>query len=713
MTEGEVLQPGTERVTPLFPDFGGFSENRQFSTFLETLPQCFGRPVFVNRAFELWCATVGDVSGDLALEEFTEFLRRYRFTQPKAESDTDPAMQERMAGFAEKVSELMPAFPDEEDPCYYFPAGRAFNDSLDDALGSLNPVPVIAQGLRAVFGDQDKKQEKVQEVEISEDIERLIESLIEWVAQQNEDDVKDSVRATLQMCCWLPERYRDSQVEYGSVKSLQIALNTPDPLRDLAIGRWGFDLDYETDDRLVRGIGILSQLSLINRVELDDEFARSFGEVGVELSDRTGRPVPVDILPRMLSCLYCRYLAEEDDAPDWVCELPRLFAELDQIGISMEGRSPVCAADAYLIGDLLYMIDAIDQDLLCGLDPCDSAYAMLGRATRRDHGFFDPDYFDVGAYIRAPGALSTEDPYSRFDVFQAFGRAAEKLGLRRLSAASMSFFLITQLAGFKGELKTEWSLLEDELQRLLAGPGRELVESAVVLAISIAEENSVEMNVLRLKEIAGDTGLAPQAENIRPILTAVDRDPRLVARYQLTSLIGDSEWAVLLVDTQEQLIDGWVQVKRSRVNPVNPEISRWGPIALHFTNALEYDLSQRARPVIDSSSLKEFFAGFGPSGKLPKHWTFGQIVGLLQKYSKFDAELQSAVDAAGLQRLCGVDARLLQRIGEIVNLRNAAAHPENSSPFTEAHLQQLLDKLFTKGLIASYARSLATRSEQD
>ena len=187
-------------VSPLFPDFGGFNTNHQFSTFLENLPKCFGRPAFLENARELWGTVPEDVISDNPLEELVKFLRQYSFKQPKPESNIEPEKREKLRNLGKTIAELVPKSPDENDRFHYFPAGQPFFESLEETLGPLNPIPPITEGLRAIFEKQDSSQADIETVELSPELEALLADLIEWTALQQEQQRRDAVRSALRMC---------------------------------------------------------------------------------------------------------------------------------------------------------------------------------------------------------------------------------------------------------------------------------------------------------------------------------------------------------------------------------------------------------------------------------------------------------------------------------------------------------------------------------
>lgn len=700
----------TSKVVPfVLPAFRRFEESLAFDAFLGGLEESFGNDTAVSQAHVLWTTLASKVVSDSPLREMNEFLARNRFAttseKHKATAAETESSDTANVEMREELSKIVSLFVGErvrlDDPCYYFPAGRRFMEVFESTLGSRNPIPIISKGLEAVFSRADTTSGPTQrEVCLNRTLEGLLADVCAWTAGAQQDRPAAAVEAWLRLLCGLPAHMVGKCLGIHDPDTLVLALVLPPDLLDRAVSMWSSGLDYEKDDRLVEGLRWLTRLSLTRKLTIDEELTEKLAELGLlDVSVSVG-PILPDTLHLAVAVLYCRWMDCQPDAPEIASELPRLLDELSELGQREEGRSPLSSESANNVSQCFRMLHGEEGFYELDVDACE--YVVLARALNRGSGLMDPDYFDVVQYGEGGEAVS-----QRFEEFRSFAAAARRLGLARVAAASWAFFLITHAAKFKGRfLYCDGSELQDELRTAIGGPGGDMVSLAVQIAREVAEQHGETLNAMRLEDLCNtpDGWDLPSIREKAEVLTLATPTHRESAEQELTRHLTQDGWSRLGLEAQSHLIDGWIQVQRSRPRPVNPETLHWGPQALPFLHAIEAALRVRMRPLFSCPDLRDFFARLGPGRKVPTKWTFGELVELLSRHGEFSSNMMQAVSCGGLARLCE-DEALIRELRSLIGFRNRAVHPEEL-PIEEDELVRALGNLISKGFLRDFAARL-------
>ena len=486
------------------PSLRGFAKTPTFATLIAGFEECVDRDAGVAQAEQLWLRFATVLVHEQSLEQFCAFLKRIRWlpanTPTRAAGTT--LTEDQVEGLRQPLANLAPKPVTLSDPCYWFPAGRNVNAGLQQALGSANPIPIICKHLKVVFGESDLGAgARPKEVVRTPVIDSILNHLCVWVASGQDEETRSEVLASLLLCCDFSATHLGKSIQPGDVAALLIALRTPEPLREMAIEHWHRDLDFESDDRLMQGLDLVSRLSLTQQVPLDASLKKALKAAGVRFDSNKGPVIPVSVLQTMIAVLYCRWLGGRDEIPAYVEQLSRLFEELTTLGrVTKEGRAPFSSDDGYALAYNLHALKDCCPEMLGEFEPDDCEFVVLAGALGR-HRRFEPDYFDVGEYVRIRDDASYEDIKDFFPQYKAFASAADRLGLRRLATAAWAFFLISVTDAFRGQLRTDWIDLEPELRRALAGPGGNLLAAAVGFAADCAKINAEHVNALRLREL--------------------------------------------------------------------------------------------------------------------------------------------------------------------------------------------------------------------
>jgi hypothetical protein len=708
----------TDVISFVPPSLRDFEQRPTFSAFLKGLEECISREVGVAQAITLWESNVAHVARDRELIQFCTFLKGIRWTENiESKVTAISPIEHRNKQLGAALAKLGPTPTEPSDPCYWFPAGRSVNAALQKEFGAANPIPVICEHLKAIFAKSDQIDDIPRTaLNRTAAVDQMLVCLCAWVAEGQNDEARDAVKASLQMCCDLPSIYCEQLLDPGDVKALLMALRTPEPLIELAIERWQRDLDFESDDRLLQGCDLMSRLSLTQRVPLDAKLKKELRRVGVRFDSKHGPVIPTTVVRTMISVLYCRWLGSVgDDAPAFVERLPRLFDELTSLGrVKNEGRAPFSSTEGYAIAYYLHALTASCPQMIGALNPDVCEFVVLARALGRDR-FLEPNYFDVGEYLPAPVDSCSENIANFFVEYKAFASAAKRLGLRQLAAAAWSFFLISVTVAFRGQLKVDWAELDLELRNALMGPGGEILATAVEFAATVADEGAEDVNALRLRELVThrrrkrrEAGSASRRRKKTSYIQLVLSNRKRRAECNLIRLIGEQQWGYLAASTQDHFIDGWLTSQSNRPDPVNPDIRDWGPLTMPFLKGIENELVLRMN-AIPVEIIDEYYCTLGPTARRPEKWGFGNTVNWLLRYDRFLPRLKQAVHVVGLERVCATDKDILKRLRHLSALRNQAAHPNES--FTENMHQDILVRLITEGFLSDFAEALAPMSE--